>query len=111
MPEPQITARFSLSRSHHGIQRAEDALPLGQQQLTHLLHLPQRKGAGVAALPCRYYTTNPGFLFPERSEVPSQAFSFSPVFRLSSVCRSSRCGWVAWRAAALMCQPWCAALS
>jgi hypothetical protein len=92
MPNPESTS-FQLSSAHHGLQTAEDGLPVGSQQLTHLLHLPaltSRKGGCTvaAALPSRYLTTNPGFLYPERSEVPKQAFGFSPVFSLSHCCSS-----------------------
>lgn len=92
MPNSARTS-FSLSPAQHGLQSAEDGLPLGSQQLTHLLHIPalaQRKGSSTvaAALPSRYFTTNPGFLYPERCEVPKQAFGFSPVFSISHCCCS-----------------------
>lgn len=61
-------------------------------------HTPQQHNSKhdskqhTAALACRYYTSSPGFLFPQRSEVPKQAFGFSPLFSLKHTCHSAR--WV-----------------
>lgn len=79
--------QFCLSTSQHGLRTADEAALSHQQQqhLMHLLHAPPP----AAALPCRYYTSNPGFLFPQRSDVPKQVFGFSPMFSLAQSTTSS----------------------